>query len=201
MSASCVYEGVVRHRRHEPVRHAVRNRIAMVYLDLDEPAPRWLRRRSDHLAADDVRALAGQQGPVRVLTRVRAIGRAFNPVRLYYCFDAAGERVEAVVAEVTNTPWGERHAYVLAGTEGEIDKDFHVSPFLAMDHRYAWRTTVPGDTLLFHIAIPGTFDATLTLHRRPLGRRVLWRGGLARPRIYLHALRLRAKGAPTFAHP
>ena len=70
--------------------------------------------------------------------------------------------------EVTNTPWGERHRYVLPGTRGELHKHFHVSPFLGMDHRYAWSVAAPGERLGVHIAAGATFDATLTLARRPL---------------------------------
>ena len=74
----------------------------------------------------------------------------FNPVSFYYCFDAAGAALEAVVAEVTNTPWGERHAYVLrlrgARRRGarRVAKAFHVSPFMPMDHDYDWRSAPRG---------------------------------------------------------
>ena len=87
----------------------------------------------------------GPRGPVRLLTTLRTFGHNFNPVCFYYCFAPGGERVEAVVAQVTNTPWGERHAYVLR-RDGErsvmrdtMEKVFHVSPFIGMDNRYDWR--------------------------------------------------------------
>ena len=51
-------------------------------------------------------------GPIRLLTHLRTFGHCFNPVSFYYCFTPQ-EQLDAVVAEVTNTPWGERHAYVL----------------------------------------------------------------------------------------
>ena len=233
MSAGCVYEGTVRHRRHEPVRHELRYPIALLFVDLDElpgeldrhplwstrrPALGWFRR-ADYLAAGAVRELAQTSGPVRLLTHARTYGHCFNPVSFYYCYDAAGERVRAVVAEVTNTPWGERHTYVLrrgAGgrvMEDELAKTFHVSPFMGMDHRYHWRVVEPDDELIVHIdsmrAGRRAFDATLTLQRRPLDRRMLsrllWRYPaatlVAGARIYGHALRLRLKGAPTFPHP
>ena len=90
---------------------------------------------------------ARPQGPIRLLTQLRSFGHCFNPVSFYYCFDAGGERVQAVVAEVTNTPWGERHAYVIETAQprhvavlaGELDKALHVSPFMGMDHRYEAR--------------------------------------------------------------
>ncbi len=60
---------------------------------------------------------ARPSGPVRLLTGLRYFGHSFNPVSFYYCFDEGGKRVDAVVAEVENIPWGERHPYVLARGE------------------------------------------------------------------------------------
>ena len=238
MTASCVYEGTVRHRRHEPVRHELCHRIALMYLDLDElpalfdghplwsarrPALAWLRR-SDFLGPHDVpldvavrdlvfeRTGERPEGPVRMLAHLRYLGHSFNPVTFYYVF--AGSRLRWVVAEVTNTPWGERHAYVLdpAADDG-TPKAFHVSPFMGMDHEYRWRVLDPGAKLILHIDSlregRRAFDATLTLRRLPFSRgslrRVLWRYPLATlavsARIYGHALRLKLKGAPYFAHP
>ena len=138
MSHSALYEGCIRHRRFAVRRHEFRYRIAMAYIDLDELPDllggRLVRsraglvrfRRSDYLGdpavplADAVRAMVAEragsapQGPIRLLTHLRTFGHCFNPVSFYYCFAADGERLETIVAEVTNTPWGERHAYVLA---------------------------------------------------------------------------------------
>src|SRR4029077_17274150 len=127
---------------------------------------------------------------------------------------------------VTNTPWGERHAYVMAASEpadrGSVEvlrdrlaKRLHVSPLLGMDHVYDWRMTAPGQHLLVHIeslrAGDGArvFDATLSLRRRALTPRALRRALLRYPllgiriqaRIYGHALRLRLRGARYFPHP
>ena len=179
MSASALYEGWVRHRRHEPVVHEFRYRLYMAYLDLAElpevldrvplwsarrPAPAWFRR-SDYLEVD-------HDGPVRLLTHVRAFGHLFNPVSLYYCFDPDGERVERVLAEVTNTPWGERHTYTLDAMDATIGKALHVSPFLGMDSEYRIRMTTPGEQLRVHMESRRDdrvdFDATLALRRREL---------------------------------
>ncbi len=247
MSESCVYEGVIRHRRLEPVQHEIEYAIALMFVDLDElpavfdghalwsarrPALGWFRR-ADYLGDpaqplhEAVRELVAErtgrrpQGPIRLLTHLRTFGHCFNPVSFYYCYDAAGERVEAVVAEVTNTPWGERHAYVLdrdRAQDGRVIEDhfakvFHVSPFMGMDHRYDWRILEPGPELLVQIDSVRegrkAFDATLTLRRRPLDGRALRRVLVRYPaatlvasaRIYLHALRLKLKGAPYFPHP
>lgn len=241
---SALYEGTVRHRRFAPVRHAFRYRVGMLYLDLDElpgaldSSPLWSARRAapgrfrreDYLGdpgtplADAVRDLVQEQlglrpdGAVRLLTAPRTFGRAFNPVSFYYCFDARGS-VLAVVAEVTNTPWGERHSYVLDARDSgavlrqDFDKVFHVSPFMGMDHRYGWSLSVPGETLSVHIESEReggrAFDATLALRRRPLTARnlnlLLARFPFAALRvlvlIYGQALRLKLKGAPYFPNP
>jgi DUF1365 family protein len=217
----------------------------MAYLDLAElpwvfdEFPGWSARRpalarfkrSDYLGpaerplADCVRAAVVERGgeapvgPIRLLTNLRYFGHAFNPVSFYYCFDEADERVESVLAEVTNTPWGERHSYLLgrAGTErvirGEIDKAFHVSPLMDMEHTYDWRVTEPGERVQVHIdsrSPEGTaFDATLSLERvmlsRASTRRVLARYPAmtmqVMAKIYWQSLRLRLKGAPYFPHP
>jgi DUF1365 family protein len=193
------------------------------------PAPAWFRR-ADHLGdptqalADAVRSLVAHRtgrrpdGPIRLLTNLRYLGHCFNPVSFYYCFDAAGRNVEAVVAEVTNTPWGERHAYVLGSdpdrdpggvVRGRFEKAFHVSPFMGMDYTYDWRLTEPGPQLLVHIDSEQdgavVFDATLSLERRPFSASVLVRHPAMTLRvvghIYAHALRLKLKGARYHPNP
>jgi DUF1365 family protein len=151
-------------------------------------------------ARDAVEAETGRRpyGPVRMLANLRYLGHAFNPVCFYYCFDGGGERVEAVVADVNNIPWGERHPYVLArGTRrgavltDELDKTLHVSPLMGMDQTYAFRASEPGERLSVHIesrpaqravgsageegarAGEKQFDATLSLRRRELSRPLL----------------------------
>jgi DUF1365 family protein len=141
--------------------HTFRYRLALAYIDLDElprllhgrlvaPSPGLIRfRRRDYLAdsndplADAVRDLVEQRtgrrpaGPVRLLTQLRSFGHCFNPVSFYYCFDHSGMRLEHVLAEVTNTPWGDRHVYVLSAAEpsvalaGSSAKQLHVSPFMS----------------------------------------------------------------------
>jgi uncharacterized protein len=241
---SAIYEGTIRHRRVAEREHEFRYGVAMAYVDLDEvdqvldgrltkPGAGIVRfRRSDYLGdpavplIDCVRALVAErlgtapQGPVRLLTHLRSFGHCFNPVSFYYCFAPGGERLEAIVAEVTNTPWGERHAYVLprdkngaAVIGGSFDKKLHVSPFMGMDQRYAWRAPAPGPTLSLHIESSerGTraFDATLSLKRRPLTRRTIARITARYPAatqrmlvlIYAHAVALRLKGIRVKPHP
>jgi DUF1365 family protein len=254
MSASAVYEGWIRHRRFEPVEHEFSYRLFLMYLDLDDlpgaldPYPLWSARRAAparfrredfmgdparplaECARDAVEAESGEHpaGPVRLLAGLRYLGHSFNPVSFYYCFDSAGERVQAVVADVENIPWGERHAYVLARGEregpvlrDELDKSLHVSPLMGMDQTYAFRAGEPGERLAVHIESRPegggsggerggkSFDATLSLRRRELSRSLLL-GMLARypamslqvvAKIYAQSLRLKLKGARYFPHP
>jgi len=243
VSASGIYEGVIRHRRAEP-RQEFSHRLALAYLDLEElprllggrlvsPRPGLVRfRRRDYLGEPGVpldravRELVSQrtgelpEGPIRLLTHPRSFGHCFNPVSFYYCYDAAGERLQAVVAEVTNTPWGDRHAYVLGAghasgsvLKAQFEKAMHVSPFMGMDHRYQVRASTPGPTLSVHIdsSRAGTtvFDATLSLRRRELTWASMTgmtaRYPLATVRvlalIYAHALGLKLAGAPVHPHP
>ena len=133
--------GRVSHARKSPVAHAFGYRLFMLYLDLTELpkvfAGRWLwstRAARARVAAprrllgdprepldESVRRLVAAEtgrrpaGPIRLLTHLRYFGYGFNPVSFYYCFDSGGTAVETIVAEVSNTPWGERHCYVLDG--------------------------------------------------------------------------------------
>jgi DUF1365 family protein len=85
-------------------------------------------------------------------------------------------------------------------------KEFHVSPFMAMDHVYEVRATEPGETLSMHIESRRdgglAFDATLNLRRRPYKRRALFAASLRTlALIYGHGVALKLKGVPHFPHP
>jgi hypothetical protein len=224
----------------------------MLYLDLAELPRvfkgRWLWsarraalarfRRADHFGDpavpldECVRDLVAQEtgarpgGPIRLLTHLRYFGYVFNPVSFYYCFDADDIRVETIVAEVNNTPWGERHCYVLpqsanAGQGGHgrffPRKVMHVSPFMEMNVAYDWRFGAPGSETGSQLSVHmenaregrKIFDATLVLQRAEITAGSLARALALYPAmtlqvilaIHWQALRLWLKGTPVHDHP
>ncbi len=195
---SCLYQGVLRHRRWLPRQHHFTYRIFMAWLDLDE-LPRLTEvgiRRNRFAAAsfhdvdyplgtplktrtlDKLESLTGERpaGRVMLLTQLRYFGFHFNPVNFYYCFDP-DNTLRWVLAEVRNTPWNERHYYAVNARDTRpVEKAFHVSPFNPMDMVYHWRFNRPGKNLHMHIENhqqTKVFDATLMLTRQPLTRRTL----------------------------
>jgi len=245
---SCIYEGRVKHSRTTPANHKFSYRLFMMYLDLDElPGlfeKRWFWsasrpalarfRRSDHLGPSDrplaevvrdhVERETGKRpdGPIRLLTNLSYFGYCFNPVSFYYCFAADGQKVDYIVTEVNNTPWGERDTYVLNCSElgatssswhFRPSKNMHVSPFMPMQIDYDWVLSEPADRLSVYMANSKDgkrfFDATMIMNRKPVTGRslagVLLRFPLMTSKIilaiYWQALRLWLKRCPLYAHP
>lgn len=237
---SRLYEGQVSHHRNEPA-HGFSYPVWYAWLKLDEieqvcAISPWLSHgrfnclsfyREDYLPGkaslqDSVihlikeRTGATFSGDIYLLTTLRQIGYAVNPISLFYCFEKDAAKPTWVLAEVNNTPWDERYTYVLepdrAG-DSLMPKNFHVSPFMPMDTQYEFTLPAPGDQLTVGIRVKQSdkhlFDASLNLKALSMTRgnlhRLLWQhqwhSAKTTLRIYYQALVLKLKNARFFAHP
>lgn len=237
-SNSCLMAGNVRHRRFTPVTHALNYQLFMPCIDLDEIASleksvfcfgrkwwHWARfRREDYLGTGDIKQAVFQKvkelgghcfsGSVRAVVHLRYFGIYFSPVNFYYVYDDDGQW-RYLLAEVSNTPWNERHYYLLDATDTsswQHNKAFHVSPFNPIEQRYQWRIHPIGKHLSLHLEChreTKEFDATLSMKRHAFSSGTLLKLLITTPvmavkvtaGIYWHALKLWFKGAPFYSHP
>mgnify|MGYP002632943812 CR=1 FL=1 len=248
---SRIYSGLIGHCRHFPAINRFQYKVFMLYLDLDELEMVFNRfwlwsagkanfawfKRSDHwgddsqLLGESIRDLVhkktGQRpaGPIRLLTNLRYFFYKSNPVSFYYCFEPDGHTVQAVVAEVTNTPWGEMYCYVLGDQEKlatvqerednlffRTAKEFTVSPFMPLAMEYHFEFSVPGEKLLVkmqnHRDGKLIFDVALRLQSQPISARTLAKQLLKMPlmtikvtvSIYWQAIKIWRKGVPFLGH-
>ncbi len=260
MLNSCIYEGIIRHRRNTPHVHEFDFKSFFLMMDLAEIDSifrrRWLWsadrialgrfKESEHLIHHrqygnlrqraiqvlEKAGIAGETiGSIRLLTQLRYFGFSMNPVSFFYCYSQCGKKVMAVIAEVNNTPWGEQHVYVIPNTatdrtnhsqttirSTDIDKDFHVSPFMSLDMRYRMSFTIPNQKLGVKIEnhldqplndVKKILDVSMLMIRKPLTvwnlNRLLIRYPLITVQIFLNiywqAFRLFLKKTTFYSHP
>jgi len=244
---SAIYEGLVTHSRKQPVQHAFSYRVFMMYLDLSELPSLFKNylfwgtrklslarfRRSDHhgdnnapleqMIKEVIKKETGNEinGPIRLLTNLSYFGYCFNPVSFYYCFSNQ-EKLEYIVAEVTNTPWGERCCYVLSDNLNTNDdslkrfqpiKKMHVSPFMPMNIDYEWTFNHPKKKIKVNMGNSekgeNFFNVALSMGRTNISSVSLARVLLVYPLITLkimlgihwQALILWLKKCPLYVHP
>ena len=239
------YIGTLAHARMKPKHHRFSYSVFMPFVDVEhvekitKDLPFWsvgrwgLARfvRTDFIGDEKVSIAAAVkqriyevtghhfEGQVFLLANWRYFGIQNNPIACYFCKSHLTHELEYIVAEVTNTPWGERHSYVLPvdATTGlhqiEFDKKLHVSPFHSMDQRYRWFSTTPDDALAIKLTNledgERVFHASLTLKRLPLnkasGLTLLARFPLETAKvaaaIYWQALVLFLRRVPLYSHP
>ena len=196
------------------------------YLDPEVPSLRTAVQQR-------VKAATGWQpdGPIQLLTHPRYLGYIFNPVSFYLCYQAGqhpenGDVPRAILAQITNTPWKERHVYCLEcqhpgpGSKEDwqterfaFSKRFHVSPFNGMNQHYQWLFSFRGPDLRIHMNVREDerkhFDATLVVRRSPFDRKTFHNSLVRFPLetikgtagIYWNALKLKLKGAHFYTHP
>ena len=235
---SCFYSGQIFHKRFQPKAHSFQYEMDYLFLSLAEldelcGLSKWWSkdssnlisfRRQDYLPGDlpldqqvksSVTQLGGSQynGDTFLLTTPRRLGHCMNPITLFYCFH--DEQLRYVLAEVHNTPWDERHLYLLEGPDFRAPtlKDFHVSPFMPMETTYKWNISDPKEThkVAIHVSHESAdlFTASMDLMRQPINaqtmsahtKRQLRQSFRTLTAIYIQALKLWLKRTPFFRHP
>ena len=241
LTGHAVYLGEVGHLRLIPREHGFSYPLAQYWLDcsmldVSSLAAKGIRherfgalsyRRRDYLpgaedlhtaVCDKVAELGGSLVPshIFILTPLANWGLYFSPLTLYYCYDAE-HRFCYLLAEVSNTPWNERHYYLQTIVPGQQRyqhaKAFHVSPFNPLEMQYHWHITEPATQLSCSIANSQAekqiFSAWINLCRFELTAawkkqwliRQPWQNVQVILRIYWHALKLLLKRVPVHAHP
>jgi len=238
---SCLYAGVVSHARKKPRAHRLAYRIFMLLIDLDELAalPARLKLfgvgRFNLVGLDQRRFGDGSERPlkaqiegelrgaglatggaVRMLAMPQILGRAFNPLTVYFCHALDGS-LSAIVYEVNNT-FGERHSYLIPAPDAALvrqacAKGFYVSPFMDMDLAYAFRVLQPADQVLVAVDVSDADGLVLSTsfagERRPLTDGALLRAWLGHPwmtvgvlaAIHFEALKIWLKGEKIRTRP
>ena len=162
-TASCeFYEGRVVHVRRKPLKHHFEYAVRYCLVDLDstEPPPACCAAQlADRLTADEARRLTGCAGRVKLLLLPASAGYAQNPICVYYCYAAApagaaeeAAQLQCCIADVDNTPWGDRTTFAFAPGGDVVPKMMHVSPLQDMHSAWSLRAPAPGASLELHVS-------------------------------------------------
>lgn len=225
--------GHVYHARRDQANHAFHYSLYMLLVDLRDPTlsdcrnpyinTKWYSpirfKENDYLPGENeslekrvhtkLHELGAEQpvSKILLLTQARCLGLYFSPVNFYFCYPKNDDNCRYLLAEVSNTPWNERHYYLVDLQGSQVNKkSFHVSPFMQMKMDYHWRIQPPtnnNQNIRIHIENHAEdkgniFEATLLLKQqamtRQLARRTVWQHPVMTLKIvssiYYQALRL-----------
>lgn len=165
-----LFRTTIRHTRRTPFKRTFEHRSHLWLVDLDHLPDRGLLARfeaRDHLGSPSTTIRANIEaflarhdvdvvgGRIMMAANPRSLGYCFNPISVFWCFDATGAQAAAVV-EVHNT-YGDRHAYLVHPDDqgrARTDKAMYVSPFHGVDGHYELAVPRPTDRI----------DIAVTLH-------------------------------------
>lgn len=217
-----VYATTVRHVRRTPFKRSFENRSHLWVVDVDHLPDHGVLGRfeaRDHLGDPGLSIRANLEafladrgvdlggGRVLMAANARAFGHCFNPISVFWCWDAAGEPA-ATVVEVHNT-YGDRHAYLVhpdVNGRASTPKAMYVSPFHGTDGTYELAVPVPGRSLSIAVTLHSddgaVFSASLSGRRTDRGA---WRAAPAALRgsvlIRAHGIRLWLRRLPIRPRP
>jgi DUF1365 family protein len=243
---SALFTGKVQHRRFSPRPHRFEYSLYMLALCVDElPQVLTLSRlfgeqwfRPIRFVADDyihnesgtlkqriinkVQSLGGQWGDdasgqrVTMMVQCRCLGLYFSPINFYFCYDNM-DKCRYMLAEVSNTPWNEKHYYLVDCFDPQdTAKAFHVSPFMNNNMDYRWRIQAPAKRVMVSIEnhaydlanIKRIFEATLSMQSSDITAQNLTKTWFRMPMvtlkivlgIYYQAAKLFIKKIPFVGH-
>lgn len=241
MIESAIYKGKVYHQRFKPTQHKFDYDIYLFWLKLEDDELATLSNTLKYFSADkkarvrfkredylgdaslslreavlsrmtELNGNISLEGDVFMLGQLRMWGLYFSPVNFYYLRNSEGKFTH-MLAEVSNTPWNERHHYLVnLDTQDDTPKAFHVSPFNPMDMTYKWSISQPSSTLSLAmdcVREDKEFSAGINLTRFSLNNANLSAALKRIPSmtiktvagIYWHALKLLLKRTPLYTHP
>ncbi len=240
-----IYTGKVQHRRFLPILHHFSYDVFMFFFDLNnitetfeeirsisvEKFNHYSFYRKNYLSDPTLpldqcvrRSIEDKynvypKGKIYILTQLSCLGYCFNPISLYFIYNDDQTELDYLIAEVTNTPWGERHNYVLGNPEKpksniyhyQFEKELHVSPFLGMKYLYNFTLNLGEEKIIVHMENHANskkhFDATLSLRANmstppdKLLRQYPLMSYKVVTAIYWQAFKLWMKGATFHPHP